>query len=232
MEHHKQVLEQKSSISSFYVSPNLISNSCLEVLQKYFMKISISPDCDLEIDSPVFFVDSVKSTVMNINLIQKLSSSTDVKEVASLKELQRNLSIEGFKDLEIIKGVKFKSVGGKLVLCAPGFVVQNIIADIHRENHAPARMIYNILVGLLFHPDLKLLTEAVTAQCITCKFGQRARAQKFIRGVRTSYARPFEHLSVDIAHCRGKVYDYVMVVIDRFSHFTLLFSLKSVTEEM
>ena len=52
------------------------------------MKISISPDCDLEIDSPVFFVDSAKSTVMNLNLIQKLSSSTDVTEVASLKELQ------------------------------------------------------------------------------------------------------------------------------------------------
>ena len=149
MEHHKQVLEQKSSISSFYVSPNLITNSCLEVLQKYFMKISISPDCDLEIDSPVFFVDSAKSTLMNLNLIQKLSSSTDVKEVASLKELQKNLSIEGFKDLEIIKGVKYKSVGGKLVLCVPGFVVQNIIADIHRENHAPAQIIYNIFTAPL-----------------------------------------------------------------------------------
>ena len=127
LEHHKQILEQKSSISCFYSSPHFISSSCLEVLQKYFMKISISKDCDLESNFPVYFVDSEKTTLRNLNLIQLLSNSTDVNEVASLKELQRNLSVENFKDLETIKGIHYKSVAGKLVLCLPGFVVQNII---------------------------------------------------------------------------------------------------------
>jgi transposase InsO family protein len=172
----------------------------------------------------------IYSELLNGGLMKNLtpnSITTAGKVVRSLWEHRHNLRIRG--DLLYY----ITNTGYKLLV--PSDIRNSLVSDIHETiGHAGVSKLLSVVSSNYYWPGMVEQIKTVVRTCKECQYTKGKYAKDRAPLQPTVVSRPFERIAIDISgpfHRSINGYRYILAIVDYFSKFPVLVSLKRVDAE-